>query len=62
MGAGLLAKVECQSLSMLAVRPLSRASPLPQVQRSPFYPRCSGLTGSPDLTSSCARTFSNISS
>ncbi|POF38587.1 hypothetical protein B0D71_30260 [Pseudomonas laurylsulfativorans] len=30
MGAGLLAKAACQSTSMLNVRPLSRASPLPQ--------------------------------
>jgi hypothetical protein len=30
VGAGLLAKASCQSTSMLADRPLSRASPLPQ--------------------------------
>ncbi|PQP06602.1 hypothetical protein C5612_02260 [Pseudomonas frederiksbergensis] len=30
MGAGLLAKAECQSISSLPDTPLSRASPLPQ--------------------------------
>ncbi|APV38983.1 hypothetical protein PFAS1_06370 [Pseudomonas frederiksbergensis] len=30
VGAGLLAKAECQSTSMVNVRPHSRASPLPQ--------------------------------
>ncbi|TPG95190.1 hypothetical protein EAH72_13980 [Pseudomonas caspiana] len=33
VGAGLLAKADCQSTSMVNVRPPSRASPLPQVLR-----------------------------